>query len=136
MRPALIIAFGAAALSACAPSAELAGGPPQTQTARADRCFTVSDVRNFAADSQSDLYVRSGSNKVFQINTAGGCWDLDSAITLAITPRFFPSRSVCVGDAVDVIVPMASPGNRRCRALVTKSLTPDEVAALPKRSQP
>jgi hypothetical protein len=136
MRPLLLLLAGATALASCAPSTEIAGSPTQNANARVNRCFNLNDVQNFAVDSRDDLYVRSGRDKVFQINTLGGCWDLDSAITLAITPRFFPSSSACVGDSVQVIVPMASPGNRRCRALVVKALTPEEVAALPKRSQP
>ncbi|WP_312144672.1 DUF6491 family protein [Brevundimonas sp.] len=138
MRLALIAAVaGASTLASCAPSTKVVGTPAASREAHADRCFNVSDVRNFTVDSHSDIYVRSGRDKVFQVSAVGGCWDLDSAVSLAILPRFPTSSiSTCVGDTVEVIVPSGSPGNRRCRALVVKSLTPEEVAALPKRSQP
>lgn len=124
----------ALSLFGCAPAATTtAGVKSETSTAR---CFRTENVRNFRADRQSDLYIRSGRDDVFQINTAGGCWDLDSAISIAVTPTLGGSDTVCVGDPVQVIVPNADPGRRTCRAFVTKSLNAEEVAALPDRARP
>lgn len=120
-------------LSACAPAAATAVADGEKTTAR---CFRTDTVRNFRADRQSDLYIRSLRDDVFQINTSGGCWDLDSALSIAVTPTVGGSDTVCVGDPVHILVPSADPGRRTCRAFVTKSLTAEEVAALPDRARP
>jgi hypothetical protein len=73
---------------------------------------------------------------VFQINTSGGCWSLDSAISIAVRPTAGGSNNICVGDPVAIVVPNANPGQGSCRAFVTKSLTAEEVAALPDRVRP
>jgi Family of unknown function (DUF6491) len=121
-------------LSACAPAATTAAvAEGETSTAR---CFRTDNIRNFRVDKQSDLYIRSLRDDVFLINTAGGCPDLDSAISIAVTPTVGGSDNVCVGDSVHVIVPGSSFGSGTCRAFVTKSLNAEEVAALPSRARP
>ena len=123
-------------LSACAPAATTAVAAAADGENTTARCFRTDNVRNFRADRQSNLYIRSLRNDVFQINTSGGCWDLDSALSIAVTPTLGGSDTVCVGDPVQIIVPNAAPGRRTCRAFVTKSLTAEEVAALPDRARP
>ncbi|MBB3873269.1 DUF6491 family protein [Brevundimonas mediterranea] len=123
-------------LSACAPAATTAVAAAADGENTTARCFRTDNVRNFRADRQSNLYIRSLRNDVFQINTSGGCWDLDSALSIAVTPTLGGSDTVCVGDPVQIIVPNADPGRRTCRAFVAKSLTAEEVAALPDRARP
>ncbi|EDX79317.1 MAG: hypothetical protein B7Y85_09535 [Brevundimonas sp. 32-68-21] len=125
----------AMSLSACAPAATRAAAAADGEKSVA-RCFRTDSVRNFRTDRQSDLYIRSLRDDVFQINTSGACWDLDSAVSIAVTPTLGGSDTVCVGDPVQIIVPNADPGRRTCRAFVTKSLTAEEVAALPDRARP
>ncbi|WAC59181.1 DUF6491 family protein [Brevundimonas sp. SL130] len=121
-------------LSACAPGATtVAAAEGQTSTAR---CFRTDAIRNFRVDGQTDLYIRSLRDDVFLINTAGGCFDLDSASSIAVTPTIGGSDNICVGDSVRVIVPGSSFGSGACRAFVTKSLNADEITALPSRARP
>ncbi len=122
-------------LSACAPATQTATAEAQGATKIA-RCFRTDSVRNFRTDRQSDLYIRSLRDDVFQINTSGACWDMDSALSIAVTPTLGGSDTVCVGDPVQIIVPNADPSRRSCRAFVAKSLTAEEVAALPDRARP
>jgi Family of unknown function (DUF6491) len=131
----LVVSTAAAlSLSACAPAATTAAAAEgKTSTAR---CFRTDNIRNFRVDRQSDLYIRSLRDDVFLINTAGGCHDLDSAISIAVTPTAGGSDNVCVGDSVHVLVPGSSFGPGACRAFVTKSLNAEEVAALPSRARP
>ncbi|MBJ7318572.1 MAG: hypothetical protein KJ728_04810 [Alphaproteobacteria bacterium] len=126
----------AMSLSACAPAATKAAAAAADGDKSVARCFRADSVRNFRTDRQSDLYIRSLRDDVFQINTSGACWDLDSAVSIAVTPTLGGSDTVCVGDPVQILVPNADPGRRTCRAFVTKSLTAEEVAALPDRARP
>lgn len=121
-------------LSACAPAATtVAGVDEKTSTAR---CFRTDSIRNFRANRQSDLYIRSLRDGVFLINTSGGCPDLDLATSIAVTPTMGGSDNVCIGDTVHVLVPGSSIGSGACRAFVTKSLNAEEIAALPDRARP
>lgn len=120
--------------SACAPMPKAADA--ETGAATATRCFRTETIRNFRADRQSDLYVRSGRDNVFQINTNGACWDLNSAHSLAIVPALGGSNTICVGDMVRIVVPRPLPGQGVCRASVVKSLTAEEAAALPSAVRP
>ena len=125
----------ASSMAACAPVA----GPASTGAGddrTVARCFRTDQVRNFRVDGSTNLYIRSLRDDVFHINTAGGCWDLDSAISIAVLPTGGGSDTVCVGDPVRVLVPNSSPGRGACRAFVTKSLNAEEIAALPDRARP
>lgn len=129
------IAIAAVSLAACALSTELAA----TRAASADgpaRCFRTDDIRNFRAADTTDLYIRTLRDGVYQIRTSGGCWDMDSALALAVTPALGGSSNICVGDPVNVLVPGGAPGRGVCRGTVSKSLTAEEVAALPSRARP
>ncbi len=132
----VVSTMSAALLSACAPSAQTATAQAETDEQAPSRCFRTENVRNFRADRQSDLYIRSGRDAVFQINTSGACWDVDTAFSIALAPASGGSGNVCVGDPINVLVPNAAPGRRLCRAFVVKSLTSEEVAALPEKARP
>jgi hypothetical protein len=124
----------ATSMAACAPVTDTSAG---TGEARAEaRCFRTDSVRNFRTEGSTNLYIRSLRDDVFHINTGGGCWDLDSATSIAVLPTGGGSDTVCVGDPVRILVPGASPGHGACRAMVTKSLNAEEVAALPDRVRP
>ena len=127
-------AAAAFCLTACAPSATTTATTTGEQASTA-RCFRTDGIRNFRVD-RSDLYVRSLRDDVFLINTSGGCTDLDSALSIAIVPTSGGSDNVCVGDPVRVVAPGSSFGSGACRAFVTKSLTEEDVAALPSRARP
>lgn len=120
-------------LTACAPAATTTA--TTGEQASTVRCFRTDGVRNFRVD-RSDLYVRSLRDDVFLINTSGGCTDLDSALSIAIVPTSGGSDNVCVGDPVRIVAPGSSFGSGACRAFVTKSLTEEDVAALPSRARP
>lgn len=136
MRFAPIILAGVVlSTTACAPSTQGAGAT-SSRTEAAARCFRIDDIRNFRAANMTDLYVRTSRDKVYQITTTGGCWDMDNALALSITPTLGGSSNVCLNDMVNVVVPGGMPGSGRCRGTVMKSLTAEEIAALPSRSRP
>jgi len=130
----IAVAAATTVLSACAPASKAVDGDVAASTTA--RCFRTEAIRNFRTDRQSDLYIRSGRDDVFHISTNGGCWDLDSANSLAVLPTLGGSNRVCVGDMVRIVVPHPSTGQGVCRATVAKSLTAEQVAALPGSTRP
>lgn len=121
----------------CAPTT----GPDATPggSARAERrCFNVDQVQNYRQTTATQVNVRALGGDVYQLDAAGGCWDLDSAVRLAILPdgAGLAGGRACVGDLVRLAVPGAPTDGGTCRARVTKRLTDAEIAALPSRQRP
>lgn len=137
MTKLILIAGASLAAAACAPTygvEESSGG-----VARAGRqCFNVDQVQNYRQTTASQVNVRALGGDVFQLDSAGSCWDLDSAIRLAIVPdgAGLAGGRVCVGDSVRLVVPGAPADGGSCRARITKRLTEAELAALPTRQRP
>ncbi|HYD28056.1 DUF6491 family protein [Brevundimonas sp.] len=137
-----LISSAAAALAvltaSCAPVDGM-GGPEDRADSRLERqCFTPQNVRNFRQGGPGKLYVRANSNDVFELNTAGGCTDLDFAQRLAITadgPGLAGGR-VCTGDWARITLPGSTSPVSTCRARIDRVLTDDEVAALPSAQRP
>lgn len=138
MRPISSAAVAALALAvvSCAPTADTVetadgGARPERQ------CFSVEQVRNFREGETGLLYIRAARDEVFELNTAGGCLDLNVATSLAITadPPLAGSR-VCTGDWARINLPGSSAPMAACRARVVRVLTPEQVAALPSRHRP
>ena len=125
----------ALAISACAPSAQVA---PEVAAASdaPDRCFRIDDIRNFSAADTTTLYVRTVRDSVYQIDSTGGCWDMDTVLALSITPMRGGFGTACVNDTVNIIVPGSTAGQGRCTGIVRKALTTEEVEALPSRVRP
>ncbi|MBU1347115.1 MAG: hypothetical protein KKA16_09210 [Alphaproteobacteria bacterium] len=135
MRPSIAILF-AAALSACAPMG--AGGPG----ARADMgdsaaapCFRPQQIVNFRGGDEQNLFVRALGGDVFEARTSG-CFDLEQANTITITPAAGSSSRLCVGDSANILVRGSTLRQGPCFARIVRSLSEAEVEALPSRSRP
>lgn len=127
---ALVIAAGVAA---CAPTG---GTAPDAAARAAPRpCFQPDRITNFTDGGGQRLYVRVFGSGVYAIGT-GGCPDVASAHTLAITPTIGVSDRLCVGDSARIAVPNASFGPNPCIARVERALTEAEVEALPSNQRP
>ncbi len=125
-----------AAVAACAPTAPV---HPEAEVARQTRprqCFDQSRVTNFRQGDARSLYIRVLNRDVYQLS-AGGCLDIDFAVTLAITQDFGGSGQVCVGDTVRLYT-AGGPGvtDVPCRARIDRKLTEAEIEALPSRQRP
>ncbi|HYC67074.1 DUF6491 family protein [Brevundimonas sp.] len=128
-----------AALSASCAPVDGMGGPDDSAGASPERqCFTPQHVRNFRQGGPGKLYVRSNSNAVFELNTAGGCTDLDFAQRLAITADGvgLAGGRVCTGDWARITLPGSTSAASTCRARIDRVLTDEEVAALPSAHRP
>lgn len=128
-----------AVLSAsCAPTSD-AGGAGSMNAGPERRCFSAEQVRNFRSGGDSStLYVRVMHNDVYELNSSGGCTDLDFAQRLAITPDVgaLAGGRICTGDWARITLPASSAPVRTCRARVARVLTEAEVEALPAAHRP
>ncbi|HEY0599926.1 DUF6491 family protein [Brevundimonas sp.] len=116
---------------AVAPGDSAAAGPER-------RCFSPEQVRNFRQGGPGQLYVRVIRNDVYELNSSGGCTDLDFAQRVAITAdgAGLAGGRICTGDWARITVPGSSASLTTCRARVDRVLTADEVAALPSAHRP
>ena len=130
------VAAVAALTASCAP---VDGAMPgDSASARPERqCFNADQVRNFRQGETGRLYIRSLRNQVFELNTSGGCLELDTAHQLAITadPPLGGTR-ICTGDWARIALPGSAIPDGVCRAMVDRALTAEEVEALPSRVRP
>jgi len=138
MRVQAIVALGLVALlDACAPTPG-AAVDSAGDSVSARQCFNVSQVNNFRQGRTNQVFLRVGRSDVYELNAAGGCWDLDFANQLAIIPDLGGSAGsrLCSGDAARIIVPGSTAPGSVCRARVTRKLTAEEIAALPDAQRP
>ena len=130
-RTPLAVAAALLAGSTAAPSA-IAKSP----AAHYDRnqCFYTRMVDSFAAPDDKTLYVRVGVRDVYRFDMFGHCPDIDWNQHLALVSR--GSSWICSGMDAEVITHATGLGRQRCPVSAMHKLTPEEVAALPKRARP
>ena len=133
MRPSNLLKF--AVLAALAIGLSAAGETPGTSPAQpaARQCFWSHDVHNFAYGPPDKVNLRVGVRDVYELTLFGECDDIDHANFLRFDTHGF--SSVCSGLDIDLIVPTTL-GPRRCQVRSLRQLTPDEIAALPRRARP
>jgi hypothetical protein len=138
MRAACIAVVSALALSACAPSGSSVPGPAMTSAEPARQCFNIGQVQNFRPGHPAQLFVRAGRSDVYELDSGGGCTDLDFAIRVALVPDVGGASGsrLCTDDWARVIVPGSSTSNAVCRVRVMRKLTAEQVAALPAAHRP
>ena len=133
--PALTAA--AALAASCAPTGDMTA--PRADGARpVTQCFNGDQVRNFRAAGPGQLYIRVMRDQVFELNSSGGCTDLDFTHRLAITPDVgaLAGGRICTGEWARITLPESSAPVRSCRARVSRVLTDAEIAALPDAHRP
>ena len=120
---------GAALLALGATAGQAADKAP----AKHNDCFWTRDANGFAAQGDKILNVRVNSRDVYQFEMLGHCQDLDWNNRIALVSR--PGDSICSGMDAEVVT--HSPiGPQRCPVRSVRKLTPEEIAALPKKARP
>lgn len=111
-----------------------AGTEPGPEAAKPERaCFFNRDVRGFAAPDDKTLYLRVRSKDIYRLDLKGRCPDLDWETKIGLDSR--GSSSICA--PIDVQVRVRGPiGVTRCPVSEITRLTPEEAAALPRKSRP
>ena len=122
-------------LAACAPTTD--AGAPGSRADTPQRCFNVDQVQNFRQGRTGQVFIRALGGGVFELNSAGGCTNLDFTHRLGIVPdgAGLAGGRVCVNDSVRIVTPGATSPADVCRARVMRSLTEVEIAALPARDR-
>ncbi len=130
------VAAAVALTASCAPNGDM--DMPGVAAGPEHQCFYGEQVRNFRAGGPGQLYIRAMRNQVFELNSSGGCTDLDFTHRIAITPDVggLAGGRICTGDWARIALPASSAPPRTCRARVTRLLTEAEVAALPDAHRP
>ena len=129
------VAAAVALTASCAPNGDM--GASGMAASPEHQCFYGDQVRNFRAGGHSQLYIRSMRDQVFELNASGGCTDLEFTHRIAITPDpGLGGGRICTGDWARITLPDSSAPVRTCRARVSRTLTPEEIAALPDAHRP
>jgi hypothetical protein len=149
MRKALILASAAIAAWASFASAQTpapvpssappSSAPKSSAPARSSRpqnqCFDARFVSSFSAPDNETVYVRVGVRDVYKLKLFAPCLDVDWRMSIALKSRS-GSDWICQGYDAELIVPSPGMGRQRCPVSDVMKLTPEEVAALPKRDRP
>ncbi len=134
-----VLALGAVLAASCAPTADTGMDGDRAEARRPERqCFSPEQVRNFRTGRPGQLYVRVMRNDVYELNSSGGCTDLDFAQRVAITAdgAGMAGGRLCTGDWARITLPGSTSPLSTCRARVDRVLTAEEVAALPDAHRP
>ena len=131
MKPILTFAAltAVAATGACTPMAS-----PAAAGSQARECFFVQEVRSFASEDDRVVYLSTGRDEVFRLDTIG-CSNVDWSTSIGIQAQGGGS-SVCSGLDAELITPDIGGGARRCAVTDVRRLTDVEVAALSDRERP
>lgn len=133
MKSPTAIAIAAAASLALFAAAAQAQDSPAAKPASKNECFWTRNVTSFAAPDDHTVYVRVGVRDVYKFDLMISCPDIDWNQRLALVST---SGSVC--DRMDAEIVSHSPGigRQRCPISHMHKLTPEEIAALPRRAKP
>jgi len=102
----------------------------------ANQCFFTRDIENYLAPDDHTLYLRIHNNDIYRIDLANECPNLNTGGLNHISLQTAPgSPTVC--HAVDLDLRVSGLGvSAPCIVKGLHKLTPDEVAALPKKDKP
>ncbi len=96
-------------------------------------CFWTRQADGFAAQDDHTVNVRVSVRDVYQFKLLGSCPDIDWNQRIALISR--GGSNICSGMDAEFVT--HSPiGPQRCVATAMHKLTPEEVAALPRKARP
>jgi hypothetical protein len=127
------VRFGLAALAlaASALAATSAGAQPPP---RQQQCLYVRNINGFSAPNDHTIYVRSSVNDVWRIDLMTDCIGLSFKQGFQLRSAG-GDRWIC--DPIQAEVRIRDTGiSQRCPVTGLHKLTPDEIAALPRRDRP
>ena len=137
LKPIAAAALGLAAAGAisAAPFALRAepSSPPAKDAAR-QQCFYSSNINNFTTEADRIVYIRVGVADVYRLDLMTECPELGFRYNVQFT-RADRGSSIC--SPVDLTISYRQNGARRiCPVVDMHKLTPEQIAALPKRLRP
>jgi hypothetical protein len=126
LRTAAGLSAAVAALGATLPTAEA-----QPAASHPASCFYTTQIENSRMANPRVLYIRTSARGYYRMDFASDC-DADVNGPLIIHP-FSNSGQICSAIGVDINVRETG---QRCMPTHLTPLTPDEVAAIPKKDLP
>jgi uncharacterized protein DUF6491 len=137
MKTHAALAAGAAALLAFAASAASAADTPVKNDPPAkNQCFWARNVTSFAAPDDRTVYVQVSSRDVYKFDLMVSCPDIDWNQRLALTSSGGSGGSICSNMDAQIVSRATGIGRQRCPISHMRKLTPEEIAALPRRARP
>jgi len=107
---------------------------PPAKDAASRQCFYASNINNFTTEANRIVYIRVGVSAVYRLELMTECPELSFRQDIGFT-RADRGSSIC--SAIDLTIHFSQNGARRiCPVTDMRRLSPDEVAALPKRLRP
>ncbi|HEY0266059.1 MAG TPA: DUF6491 family protein [Rhizomicrobium sp.] len=108
----------------------------QAQAPAPNRCFSISQFRNWRAADDKTLYIRVGVKDVYRLDLSYSCKAVTWPDARLIT-TFRGSSTVCTALDWDIKVGQSPPSIPvPCMVKKMTALTPAESAALPKGAKP
>jgi Family of unknown function (DUF6491) len=132
MRLPTAIAIAALASLTLSPGVR-AEDKPADKPASKNECFWTRNVTSFAAPDDHTVYIRVGVRDVYKFDLMVPCLDIDWNQRLALVST---SGSVCDRMDAEIVSHAQGLGRQRCPISHMHKLTPEEIAALPKRAKP
>jgi hypothetical protein len=127
-------ALAVASVAAAFTGACMVNNPAQTaqasQVARG-QCFYASQVSGFHAIDSDTVRVDVGPNRMFELQIAGTCQEINWSQRVGIRPMG-GGNFVCGGLDAELVVP-TSMGTQRCPVTSVRQLSPEEVQAAKRR---
>ena len=129
--------IGAAISGAVALTGSALAQPAGQPTAPLKRCFYARDWQGWHAPNAHMMYLRVDMHHIYRVDFASSCQALTWPDAHLIT-TFRGSDSVCTPLDLDIKVADSGPGHiaEPCIASGLSELTPEEVAAIPKKDLP
>jgi Family of unknown function (DUF6491) len=136
MRQAMLVPAAAAALVAAWAAQAIAQPKPQSsRPPQQDSCLNTRFVNGFSAPDEQTVYVRVGVRDIYRLKLFSSCLNVDWTQSVALRSRSGGSF-ICHGFDAELIVPNRGMGPQRCQVSDIHKLTPEEIAALPKKDRP
>jgi len=123
-REVLLAALGAAIA--------LAG--PAAAASSDQACIARRNINGFNAPDDRTVYIRAGVNQIFRLDLMNDCLNLSFRQTIGFDNR--PNRNWICTPLEATIVYRGNGMKQRCPVKAMRKLTPEEIAAVPKRDLP
>jgi hypothetical protein len=121
---ALLLTLGAASTASAADKAST------------DQCFWARNVTSFAAPDDHTVYVKVNMHDVYRLDLMISCPDVDWNQRVALQSSHGAGGSICSPLDAEIISHAQGIGRQRCPVKAMHKLSPDEIAALPKKAKP
>ncbi|HEX3364021.1 DUF6491 family protein [Phenylobacterium sp.] len=136
MKTATAIALAAAASLTLSAIAANAQDKPTNKPASKNECFWSRNVTSFAAPDDHTVYIKVNLRDVYRLDLMVSCPDVDWNQRVALVSSRGAGGSICGPLDAEIVSHAQGLGRQRCPVKAMRKLTPEEIAALPKRAKP